>query len=76
MLAPVLQQPKQQEQVSRGGFQQQGKINMMRAETHAIFLSWRAAFLVEGLDLLGDRVALQNAEILAQAESDARAQDP
>ena len=44
---------------------------MMRAETDAVFPELGAAVLIQGLDLVGDGVALQNAEILAQAEGDA-----
>ena len=71
MLGSVLQQPEQQQQVGGRGLQQQRKIDMMRAEPHAVFPELRPAFLIDGLDLVGHHIALQHAEALAQAESDA-----
>ena len=43
----------------------------MRTKPHAVFPELRTAFLIDGLDLVGHRIALQDAEILAQAEGNA-----
>ena len=74
MLAAVLQKPEEQEQVGlRPASEAAGSRCGARRNGRRI-CELRAAFLVERLDLFGHGVALQDAEILAQAERDAARQ--
>src|SRR5208337_5230586 len=67
----MFQKPEQEQKIGGCGLQKQGEVNVVSAETHAVFPELRAPFLIDGFDLLGDRVALQDAEILAKPEGDA-----
>ncbi len=65
----MLQRPEDQRQLRRRGLQQQRKINVERAEPHAETTQLCTAGLVERLQFLGDRLPLQNSEVLSEAES-------
>ena len=67
----LLERPELQRERAHRGLEQVRQIEMIGAETHAVFAQRRARVLVEPLHLLGDAVALQDAKRLGQLERDA-----
>src|SRR5271165_1876317 len=71
MLCAVLQDPEQKQQVRGYRLKEKREIDVMRAKPHTIFAELRAPLLIDGLDLFGDGVPLQNAKIFTEPERDA-----
>ena len=71
VLAAGMERPQQQQQIGGGGLEQRRDVDVEGAEAHAVFAQLGARRLVERLDLLGDRVAPEHAEVLGQPEGDA-----
>ena len=60
-------------ELGRGRLQQQREVDVEGAEAHAVLAQLRARRLIERLDLVGDHLALQDAEVLLAAGTRCRA---
>ena len=67
----LLQRPQQRGERARGGLEQAGEIDVIGAETDAVFAQHRARGLVEILQLVGDLRTLEHAERLDELKGDA-----
>ncbi len=72
----VLEGPQRQRQLGRCRLEQRREVDVEGAEAHAVVAQLRAGGLVERAHLLGDGLAAQGAEALAEAESDPARQAP